>query len=130
MPDKGGQTMTKAQTVDFREIARSLAALLGVNDPNEANPAEAARVAGLWHAQLFPEEAAGSEPTRTYIVEASDVLEEVRQWTVTVPDIPEEHPEDLAQEACEEMQPHKTRKVYAEAQTEWTFKEVTNAQKD
>ncbi len=122
--------MTKDQTVDFREIARSLAALLGVNDPNEANPAEAARVAGLWHAQLFPEEAAGSEPTRTYIVEASDVLEEVRQWTVTVPDIPEEHPEDLAQEACEEMQPHKTRKVYAEAQTEWTFKEVTNAQKD
>lgn len=43
-------------TTNFREIARSLAALLGVNDPNEANPAEAARVARLWHAQLFPEE--------------------------------------------------------------------------
>lgn len=122
--------MTKAETVDFREIARSLAALLGVNDPAEANPAEAARVAGLWHAQLFPEEAASSEPIKTYIVTASDVLEEVRQWTVTVPDIPEEDPEDLAQELCEDTRPDTVEKVYAEAQTEWTFKEVTNAQED
>lgn len=122
--------MTKAETVDFREIARSLAALLGVNDPNEANPAEAARVAGLWHAQLFPEEAASSEPTRTYVVTASDVMEEVRQWTVTVPDIPEEHPEDLAQEAVADIKPESTWRIYAKVGTEWTFKEVTNAQKD
>ena len=117
-------------TTDFREIARSLAALLGVNDPNEANPAEAARVAGLWHAQLFPEEAASSEKTRTYVVTASDVMEEVRQWTVTVPDIPEEHPEDLAQEAAGEIEPESIQRIYAEVATEWTFKEVNNAQED
>lgn len=122
--------MSKAETVDFREIARSLAALLGVNDPTEANPAEAARVAGLWHAQLFPEEAASSEPTRTYVVTASDVMEEVRQWTVTVPDIPEEHPEDLAQEAVADIKPESTWRIYAKVGTEWKFEEVNNAQED
>lgn len=84
-------------------------------------------MAGLWHAQLFPEEAASSEKTRTYVVTASDVMEEVRQWTVTVPDIPEEHPEDLAQEAAGEIEPESIQRIYAEVATEWTIKEVTNA---
>ena len=64
-----------------------------------------------------------SEPTKTFIVTSSTMVEWVRKWEITVPD--NEDAEDLAYEIAEECGPDSNNHIPVEdIETEWSIKEV------
>jgi hypothetical protein len=57
---------------------------------------------------------------RKLIVEASDIVEVIRRWEISIPD-GIDCPEDFAQEVAEDNPPDETEQVYVEVQTEFSI---------
>ena len=63
-----------------------------------------------------------SEPTKTFIVTSSQMVEIVKTWEITVPD--NEDAEALAYEIAEECGPDSNNHIPCiEVETEWSIKE-------
>ncbi len=68
-----------------------------------------------------------SEPTKTFIVTSSQMVEIVKTWEVTVPD--NEDAQAVAYEIAEECGPDGTKHIPClEVETIWTIKEQENDQ--
>ena len=68
-----------------------------------------------------------TEPTKTFIVTSSQIIEVVKTWEITVPD--NEDAEELAYEIAEECGPDSNNHIPVEdIEIEWTIKEMEDDQ--
>ena len=69
-----------------------------------------------------------SEPTKTFIVTSSQIIEVVKTWEITVPD--NEDAEALAYEIAEECGPDSNNHIPVEdIETEWSIKDISDIDK-
>ena len=68
-----------------------------------------------------------SEPTKTFIVTSSEMVEVVRKWKITVPD--NEDAEAAAYDIAEDREPdEKFDFICTEVETEWSIEEMEDDQ--